>query len=185
MAVSFSGELAYEVHVPNASLYAAYLALREAGGLHGLRLFGSLAVDSMRLEKGYLHWKADILTEFDPFETGLARFVDMNKADFIGKTALEKRRAEGVCRQLVTIKLNSTDAAAHGGASVMRGGKVIGTVTSGGWGHRTGKNIAYAFVDPALSDQGTQLEIDVLGRMVSAQITDPALYDPQMTRPRG
>jgi len=185
MAVSFSGELAYEIHVPNASLYAAYLALRAAGGLHGLRLFGSLAVDSMRLEKGYLHWKADILTEFDPFETGLARFVDMNKADFIGKTALEKRRAEGVCRQLVTIKLNSTDAAAHGGASVMRGGKVIGTVTSGGWGHRTGKNIAYAFVDPALSDQGTQLEIDVLGRMVSALITDPALYDPQMTRPRG
>ncbi|MFT4620543.1 MAG: dimethylglycine dehydrogenase [Sulfitobacter sp.] len=185
MAVSFSGELAYEVHVPNGSLYGAYLTLREAGKAHDLRLFGSLAVVSMRLEKGYLHWKADILTEFDPFETGLDRFIDMNKADFVGKIALEKRHAQGGGKQLVTLTLDSTDAAAHGGASVMRDGKVVGTVSSGGWGHRTGKNIAYAFVVPSLSAHGTQLEIDVLGHMVAAQITDQALYDPQMTRPRG
>jgi dimethylglycine dehydrogenase len=67
----------------------------------------------------------------------------------------------------------------------MRDGKVVGTVSSGGWGHRTGKNIAYAFVVPSLSAHGTQLEIDVLGHIVAAQITDQALYDPQMTRPRG
>ncbi|HAR51121.1 MAG TPA: FAD-dependent oxidoreductase, partial [Roseovarius nubinhibens] len=75
MNVSFSGELAYEIHVPNASLYAAYQALRAAGEAHGLRLFGARAVESMRMEKGFLHWKADLLTEFDPFETGLDRFV--------------------------------------------------------------------------------------------------------------
>lgn len=185
MGVSFSGELAYEIHIPNASLYAAYLALREAGKAHDLKLFGALAVDSMRLEKGYLHWKADILTEFDPFETGLPRFVMMDKPDFIGKSALEKRQAEGVRTQLVTMTLDSKDAPAHGGASVMRDGKVVGTVSSGGWGHRTGKNIAYAFVDPELSAKCTQLEIDVLGHMVRAEITDQALYDPQMSLVRG
>jgi len=78
MAVSFSGERAYEIHVPSASLYAAYTALRDAGASHGFKLFGALAVESMRLEKGYLHWKTDILTEFDPFETGLQRFVKVD-----------------------------------------------------------------------------------------------------------
>ena len=73
MGVSFSGELAYEIHVPNASLYAAYLALREAGEAHGLKLFGARAVNSMRMEKGFLHWKADLITEFDPFENGTAQ----------------------------------------------------------------------------------------------------------------
>ena len=70
MSVSFSGELAYEVHVPNESLYAAYLALTEAGEEFGIKLFGSRAVESMRMEKGFLGWKSDLITEFDPFETG-------------------------------------------------------------------------------------------------------------------
>ena len=104
MAVSFSGELAYEIHVPNASLYAAYLALREAGDAHGLQLFGARAVDSMRMEKGFLHWKADLMTEFDPFEAGLDRFVNMNKPDFIGKTALLARQAKGPGQKLVTAR---------------------------------------------------------------------------------
>ena len=68
MSVSFSGELAYEVHVPNESLYAAYLALTEAGEEFGIKLFGSRAVESMRMEKGFLGWKSDLITEFDPFE---------------------------------------------------------------------------------------------------------------------
>ena len=83
MVVSFSGELAYEIHVPNASLYAAYLALREAGRAHGLHLFGARAVETMRMEKGFLHWKADLITEFTPYETGLDRFVKPEKGDFI------------------------------------------------------------------------------------------------------
>ena len=185
MSVSFSGELAYEIHVPNASLYAAYLALREAGKAHGLRLFGALAVDSMRMEKGYLHWKADILTEFDPFETGLDRFVQMGKPDFIGKTALQARQTQGPGRRLVTMVLDSTEAAAHGGASVMIGDKVVGTVTSGDWGHRTGKNIAYAFVTPDQATSGTVLEIDVLGERVSASVCDKTIYDPNMSCVRG
>jgi dimethylglycine dehydrogenase len=184
MSVSFSGELAYEIHVPNASLYAAYLALRESGDVYGLTLFGALAVESMRLEKGYLHWKADILTEFDPFETGLERFVQMEKPVFLGKAALERRLTEGPSKKRVTMTLDSTSAPAHGGASVMLGDEVVGTVTSGGWGHRVGKNIAYAFVDAELCALGTGFEIDVLGTKVSAVVVDPGLYDPDMTHLR-
>ena len=185
MAVSFSGELAYEIHVPNASLYSAYLALREAGGVHGMKLFGALAVESMRLEKGYLHWKADILTEFDPFETGLDRFVNLDKPDFIGKAALEKRRAAGLQKRLVTLSVDSTSAPTYGGASLMDGGRVVGTVCSGGWGYRTGLNLAYAFVDPAYAPIGTRVPIDALGQMVHAEVIDANLYDPQYRRVKG
>jgi len=185
MAVSFSGEQAYEIHVPNASLFAAYTALRAAGAAHNLTLFGALAVDSMRLEKGYLHWKADILTEFDPFETGLDRFVKMDKPSFIGKAALTERTRPGPIKKLVTLMVHTKDAPAHGGASVMEGSKIVGTVTSGGWGHRVSENIAYAFVDPELAQPGQSLIVDSLGILGDAVVVEPGRYDPGMELVRG
>lgn len=185
MAVSFSGELAYEIHVPNEALVNAYNALRSAGEAHGLQLFGSRAVESMRLEKGFLHWKADLLTEFDPFETGLDRFVKLDKPEFIGRDALLKRRERGVTRKLVTLALDSKTAPAHGGASVMRDGQVVGTVTSGDWGHRVGRNLAYAFVLPELATVGTTATVDVIGEHVAAEVIPMSPFDPDMTRPRG
>ncbi|MEL7395295.1 MAG: FAD-dependent oxidoreductase [Pseudomonadota bacterium] len=181
MGVSFSGELAYEIHVPNAQLYAAYLALRKAGEAHGMKLFGARAVESMRLEKGFLHWKSDILTEFDPFETGLDRFVRMNKPDFNGKSALEARRLAGPKRKLITLDVLTKSAPAHGGASVMLDGSVVGTVTSGDYGHRVGKNLAYAFVQPERAGIGTDLSIDVIGTMTAATVIENSPYDPEMT----
>ena len=184
MSVSFSGELAYEIHVPNAHLYAAYRALRAAGEAHDLRLFGVRAVESMRLEKGYLHWKSDLLTEFDPFETGLDRFVDLGKQEFVGKEALLARQKAGPMRKLVSLALDGRDAAAHGGASVMVADRVVGTVTSGEWGHRTGLNLAYAFVEPDLAAEGSALHVDVLGKMVAAEVITPGPYDPSYSRVR-
>ncbi len=184
MSVSFSGELAYEIHVPNANLYAAYQTLRGAGEAHQMRLFGSLAVDSMRMEKGYLHWKADLITEFDPFETGLDRFVKLDKEDFIGRDALLRRVEAGPMRKLVTLLLEDDEAPAYGGASVMRDGQVVGTVTSGGYGHRVNQNIAYAFVTPDLVGDGTDLQIDNLGRMIPARVSHAVAFDPEMGRPR-
>lgn len=184
MAVSFSGELAYEIHVPNPSLYAAYLALCEAGKPHGLNLFGVRAVESMRMEKGFLHWKADLLTEFDPFETGLDRFVRLEKGDFVGRDALLKRREAGPRRRLVNLNITTTQAPAHGGASLMRQGKVVGTITSGDWGHRVGMNLAYGFVLPELNAEGTSMQLDLCGDMVEATVIAPSPYDPDFSKLR-
>ena len=178
MSVSFSGEQAFEIHLPNNQLYAGYLALKRAGEEHGLRLFGSMAVESMRLEKGYMHWKADLITEYNPFETGLDRFVDMGK-DFIGKAALAEMQGAGPRKSLVTLEIDCTHAPSHGGASVHAGGKVVGTVTSADWGHRVGKNLAYAFVDPDCAGHGTQLKVDVLGLPEDATVIPPCPYDPE------
>lgn len=178
MAVSFSGESAYEIHVPNSALYAAYLALTDAGVEHELGLFGTRAVESMRMEKGFLHWKSDLITEFDPFETGLDRFVKMDKPDFIGKAALENRVRNGVQKRLVSLEINCDHAPAYGGASLMQGGDVVGTITSGAWGYRVGKNLAYAFIDPKFSEIGTCVKLDLLGQLVDATVCTPSPYDP-------
>ncbi|MGJ8624377.1 MAG: GcvT family protein [Yoonia sp.] len=184
MGVSFSGELAYEIHVPNASLYAAYLALREAGKAHGLKLFGARAIDSMRMEKGFLHWKADLITEFDPFETGLSRFVKLDKQDFIGKAALLKRQAAGPQSKLVTLKIDTDHAPAHPGASLMQGNTVVGTITSGDYGHRVGMNLAYAFVKPDFAAVGSSLQLDLCGEHIAAHIIEPSPFDPRFERMR-
>jgi len=184
LGVSFSGELAYEIHVPNQNLHAAYAALRKAGAAHGLRLFGSRAVESMRMEKGFLHWKSDILTEFDPFETGLDQFVKMEKGDFVGKAALAERIKAGPKRRLVTLAVDGKDAPAHGGASVRVDGKIVGTVTSGDWGHRTALNLAYAFVEPGVADTGAEMTVDIIGVPTAARIIQSGPYDPEYARMR-
>ncbi len=178
LGVSFSGELAYEIHVPNASLYAAYLALRKAGKAHGLALFGARAVESMRMEKSFLHWKADLITEFDPYETGLSRFVKLDKGDFIGRDALVQRQADGPRRKLVTLRINANDAPAHPGASLMQQDRVVGTITSGAYGHRVDLNLAYAFVMPDQAEIGRVMQANLSGDLASAEVIASSPYDP-------
>lgn len=184
LSVSFSGELAYELHVPNEHLQAAYFALRDAGEKFNMRLFGARAIESMRMEKGYLHWKAELLTEFDPFETGLERFVDLEKKDFIGKHALPECKNRGARKQLAMLEIDSTEAPAHAGASVLSKGRVIGTITSGAWGHRTGKNLAYAFLEPGFSAPGCGMELELLDNVAPARVIPAVSYDPERKRTR-
>ena len=175
MAVSFSGELAYEIHIPNASLFAAWTALRAAGEAHGMSLFGARAVESMRIEKGYRHWKSDLITEFDPYESNLERFVKMDKPAFVGKDALMKRLETPSGKTFATLKIATSEAPAQPGASVRVDGKVIGTVTSADWGHRVGENLAMAFLDKT----DAAVTVDVLGAPVAAEIIPTGRYDPE------
>ena len=182
MSVSFSGELAYEVHIPNSFLYAAYLTISNAGKGFGMKLFGSRAVESMRMEKGFLAWKSDLLTEFDPYETGLDRFVNLNKDNFIGKKALQNRFKDGMKQKLVCLKIDSKNSPAYGGASLIEDDKVIGTITSGQWGHRVNLNLAYAFVNLDKSIEGTRMMLDLLGEMISVEVIPFGIYDPSYSR---
>ena len=165
MSVSFSGESAFELHIPNAQLRLAFDTLWAAGEPHGMKPFGLLATESMRLEKGFRHWKADLITEFDAHESALGRFVRAGNG-YLGHDALAKRHDSGPRRAFVSMTLKADHAPAHPGASVTRDGAVVGTVTSAGWGHRVDRNLAMAFVHPDCARTGTALAVDVLGEAV-------------------
>tara|TARA_B110000971_G_scaffold221738_1_gene270274 strand:- start:1713 stop:4166 length:2454 start_codon:yes stop_codon:yes gene_type:complete len=184
MSVSFSGELAYELHVPNEQLVLVWQLLQSAGGTFNLSRFGLYAAESMRLEKGYLHWKADIIDEFNPMEAGLDRFVQLNKPDFVGKPALIKALSKGGSKKLVTLDVACETAPAHAGDPVFYQGKQVGTVTSGGYGHRVEKNLAYAYVDAELAKASQLLTVRIIGIDQAAKVINRCLYDPQNLKPR-
>ncbi|MBF2760707.1 MAG: FAD-dependent oxidoreductase [Ectothiorhodospiraceae bacterium AqS1] len=184
MAVSFSGERAWELHLAVEQSKRCFDILVEAGREFDLGLFGARAAESMRIEKGYRHWKSDLITEFNPFESGLARFVDMDK-DFIGKAALRRMRDAGPKRLFATMEVATDVATAQPGDSVVAGDKVVGTVTSAAWGHRTNKNLAMGFIEPDCAQQGSALGVEIIGRTFDAEVVAGCLYDPANERVRG
>ncbi len=184
MSVSFSGELAYELHVPNEQLYLVWQLLHEAGRDFDLGHFGLYATESMRLEKGFLHWKADLIYEHNPYEAGLERFVKLDKGDFVGRDALLAQVERGPRKLLVSLVVDCDVGPAHGGDPVFAGAAQVGTVTSGGYGHRVGENLAYAYVDPEHSAIDCALELGILGERYPARVVTPQRYDPDNERIR-
>ncbi len=138
----------------------------------------------MRLEKGYRHWKADLIYEYNPIESALERFVRLDKPDFIGKTGLLRQLERGPRRRFVTLIVTTEVAPAHAGDPVFSGQRQIGTVTSGGYGFRVNRNIAYAFIAPELAHEGAALELGILGERYPATVAAPCLYDPENRRVR-
>lgn len=175
MAVSFSGELAWELHVKNEDVKQVWDMLWAEGRSFGVKPFGLYATESMRLEKGYGHWKSDFITEFDPYEHNLTRFVSTSK-NFVGKLALEKRSEPK--KKLVTLELDCDFATAHAGDSLLFKDTVVGTITSAAFGHRTGKNLLRAFVDVEID----KCDAWFLNQRFPAKVTDACVYDPKNIR---
>ena len=184
MRVSFSGELAYELHIDNHQLLSVYQRLLEFEKNYDLVQFGLYAAESMRLEKGFLHWKADLIYEFNPFELGLERFVDLEKQGFVGKQALVSEIERGNRRQLAVLSVECDYASAHPGAPVWRDRELVGTVSSAGYGHRVEKNIAFAFLHPDHANAHTSLTVDIVGNQRAATVVERCLYDPSNVRSR-
>ena len=180
MAVSFSGELAFEIHIPCEALYLAWQTLMAGGKDYQLKPFGLYAAEAMRLEKGYRHWKSDLMVEFSPIESGLDMFVKMGKGDFIGRDALAQR---AVNWRFITMRIEADHAAPHGGDPIFDGTVQIGSVTSGGHGPRVDATIAYGFVKAEANL--TNLQVGILGESFAAEHLEEALYDPTNARVKG
>jgi dimethylglycine dehydrogenase len=172
-----------------AKMEAVYDALMTAGADYDLKPFGMLALDSMRLEKGYRSWKSDLTSDYTMLESGLGRWVKTDKDDFIGRTALMAEEQRGASRRFVAMVLDDpAEGDAFGEAiylsSIRVQGADVGLIVSAGYGHRVGKSIAYGIVDEAAFANGNpQLEVEVLGRMRQAHIIDDGvLYDANNAR---
>ena len=182
--VSFAGEAGWEFHADMDKLPEAWDAIMAAGEDHNLGLFGMLALDSMRLEKGYRSWKSDLTSDYTMLESGLGRWVNLNKDDFVGKAALQAEMQRGASKAFVTMTVEDpTDGQPFGDAvylsPIQSDGQDVGLVVSAGYGHRVGKSIAYGVIEQSAIDAGlSNLSISVLGRNRKANIVDgDALYD--------
>ncbi|MGI5161646.1 GcvT family protein [Microbispora sp. CA-102843] len=175
--VTFVGEFGWELYCPSEYGLTLWDSLMEAGLPHGMRPAGYRALDSLRLEKGYRVWGLDVTPETSPLEAGLGFAVRPER-----RAALPRPRT--VLRCLV---LDDERDVCLGGEPVRLDGRPVSRVTSGGYGHRVGRSIAYAYLPPALSpdlEPGGRLEIGVNGRQVGATITREPLYDPEGARVR-
>jgi glycine cleavage system T protein len=181
LRVTYVGELGWELYCPVELGLVLWDTLWNAGREHGLVAGGYKAIDSLRLEKGYRVWGADITPDDTPFEAGLGFAVKLDKGDFIGRDALAAAPApERVVRCLT---LEDPRAVALGSEPVRIEGELVGRVTSGGYGYTTAKSIGYAYV-PAENDVGTPVEVEIFGEWVAGEIAVEPLYDPAGERIR-
>ena len=183
--ISFTGDLGYELWVAPEDQPRLLAELRSQGADLGLRLFGGRALDSMRLEKGYGGWLREYSVDDEPYEAGLGRFVALGKGDFVGRAAAERTKSEGPKRKLVTLLVDTDDADAWGDEAVWQDGKVVGNVTSGGYGHFVGQSIALAYVPAELANGGAAFEVEILGERRPARLTSAPPFDPDGARMRG
>ena len=184
--VTYVGELGWEFYCPMEYGQRLWDVLWEAGEPEGLVAGGYRAIDSLRLEKGYRYWSADIGPDYTPFEAGLGFAVKLNKGNFIGREALLRQKQEGLRRKLCCLTLAEGNAIAIGNEPIRCGGTdpVLGWVTSGGYGYSVRKSIAYGYLPIEHAAAGTVLDVELLGERIPAVVNEEPLWDPTGARIR-
>ncbi len=187
MRVNYVGELGWEIHHGIEYQNHLFDCLEEAGREFGMSLVGMRAMNWLRLEKSYRAWGAELSKEVTALESGLERFVRLDKnSDFVGRAALERQKASGALRwRLVTILIDGpADADPWGVESIWSQGKVVGRATGGGYSVHFKKQIALAFVRPEYAGLGQALEIKMLEERYPAHAVEDSPYDPANARAR-
>ena len=185
MRVSFAGELGWEIHSRPADTAGVWDAVMAAGMPMGLKPFGMFALNSLRVEKGYRAWKGDLSTDYTVLQGGLERFVDWSKPDFRGKSALAAEKQRGVAKRFCTLVIEAGEQDPPYMSTIWQGGKVVGEVTSGYWGHRIGACIGLGMLRADLNVAGQAVEVEIFGSRYPAVVQEDApLWDPKNERIR-
>jgi len=182
LRVSYVGELGWELHAPLASLPALYDALWERGGNFGIVNYGLYAVNSMRMEKAYKAWSSELTNELTLPEADMSRFMDLEKQDFIGKRATQAGSERPL--KIVYVEVDAGDTDARGGEPVFDADRCIGVTTSGAYGHRVKKSLAFACVPPQHAAPGSTFELLIQGERRRATVLEHAAFDPANSRMR-
>ncbi len=183
--ITYVGELGWELHVPTEYALHLYDQFWEVGKPIGLVNAGYRCIDSLRLEKGYRYWSGDISPEYTPFEAGLDFCVKLDKGDFIGRKALLTQKEKGLTRKLCCFTIDSGPLMPVGKEAILDGDKVVGIVTSGGFGHTIKKPIALGYLPMDYSKPGTRLQIEVAAKRYEAIVEKEPLYDPENKKVKG
>jgi glycine cleavage system T protein len=177
LRVTYVGELGWELYCPMEFGLCLWDSLWDAGRAHGLVAGGYKAIDSLRLEKGYRVWGADITPEETPFEAGLDFAVKLNKGDFSGRDALLVHREQPPERRLVCLVLDDPRSVTLGSEPVRVDGDLVGRVTSGGYGYTVERSIAYAYVPADVAAVGHPVEVEIFGQWIAGQVAKEPLWD--------
>ncbi len=183
LRVNYVGELGWELHCPMAEMGKVFDALMAAGKPHGIRLFGTYAMNSLRMEKAYRGWGGDITSEVTMVEGAMERFVRLDK-EFVGKAATLKSKQQGPRTKLVYLEVDAKDADCRGNEPVSAGGRLVGLTTGGAYGHAVKKSLTFAYIEPALAESGREFEILLLNEARKARIIPDPAYDPENARLR-
>jgi len=184
LRVTYVGELGWELYPPTEYGAALWNSLWDSGREHGLVAAGYRAIDALRLEKGYRVWSSDITPEETPYEAGLGFAVALEKGDFIGHDALVAAKAAGPRKRLRCLLLDDPRSVALGNEPLRVEGRIVGRVTTGGYGFAVDRSIAYGYLPPEQAVIGTRGEVDVFGRWVGFEVTREPLWDPAGERIR-
>lgn len=184
LRVSYAGELGWELYSPTDHMPTVYDALMEAGEAFGITDFGMYALNSLRMEKAYRGFGSELSNEVSLIEAGMERFAALDKGDFIGRGALLKRKQEGIQWKLAYLALGAHHLDVMGSEAIYSAGRIVGVVTSGGFGHSVGKNLAFAYVEPEFANCDAELEIEMLGERYSATVLEAPIHDPMNERLR-
>ena len=183
--LSVSGELGYEIYVPSMHMRAVSHAVERASIDEQGRWIGMYALNSLRLEKGFGIWSREFSRDYTPRMSGLDRFVDYSKPDFIGRAAALEDRGRAPERMLVTLAIDADRADAAGYEPIFRGREYVGYTTSGGYGHCAGASLAMGYVSAAAAAAGGELSVTLLGESRPARLLRQASIDPAGARMRG
>jgi glycine cleavage system aminomethyltransferase T/glycine/D-amino acid oxidase-like deaminating enzyme len=182
LRVTYVGELGWELYCPSEFGLALWDLVWESGQAHGLVAGGYKAIDSLRLEKGYRVWGADITPDENPYQAGLGFAVKLDK-EFVGRAALVAGGSEPESR-LCCLTLADPRAIALGSEPVRVGDALVGRVTSGGFGYTVGKSIAYAYLPSEAAEVGTTVAVEIFGEWVEGAVASEPLHDPTGERLR-
>jgi sarcosine dehydrogenase len=178
--IGYVGELGFELHMPTEYAAHVYECLWEVGADLGIADVGYRAIDTLRMEKGYLYWSADITPDYNPYEAGLGFRVALGKGEFIGQAALRRIKQEGPRRRLANFTLEKP-ISVFGGEAILHEGRVVSVTTSGNFGHSIGKPIVYGYLPIELvGAQG--FTVEAFGEETPATRHDGPLYDPHNER---
>jgi dimethylglycine dehydrogenase len=177
-----SASSGWELHPPVGSMPALYDAVWEAGQQLGIANYGLYAVNSMRMEKGYKAWSTELTNELNMLEADMSRFINFDKADFVGKSATLSQAPRPL--SIVYAEIDAADADARGGEPVLVGDRCIGVTTSGAYGHRVQKSLAFACVPPQFAAAGSCFEVLIQGERRRATVLAAPAYDPDNLRMR-
>jgi len=180
LRINYLGELGWELHHPMNQIGKLYGSLMNSGKEYNIANFGTYAVNSLRIEKAYKGWGSELTGEITLVEADMHRFFNLEKKNnFIGASALKDRLENNIKIKVVYLEIDVEDADAMGNEPVFYQNKIVGIVTSGGFGFRVNKSLAFAYVESDLAEAGKKFDIQIQGQKREAIVLKEMAYDPE------